>query len=153
MQAVAVKLMDVGLGLFTGFADKDALALVVDLHHVFLRLFPVPPEDDLEDMGHVIHEVHRVIPADHDKAGIQLGIGLGLGDDLLVREDLRWCRLGNGRSLSKPHSMSRDRTAQETASNARLRGCWANCTISFGTESRGTSFMAPPFMTASLGMP
>lgn len=55
--------MHVKLGFLHALARQHALALVVDLGYVMLGLLPVPAEDHLENVCYVIHEVHRVIPA------------------------------------------------------------------------------------------
>ena len=71
MQAVALELMNVMLGLFHALTRQNALALLVYLKHVKLRLFPRPPENLLKDVRDIIHEIHRVIPAYNQKPRLQ----------------------------------------------------------------------------------
>src|SRR5437667_11906632 len=71
MQTVALELMHVMLGLFHALTSQNALALLMHLKHVKLRLFPGPPENLLKDMRHIIHEIHRVIPANDQETRLQ----------------------------------------------------------------------------------
>ena len=71
MKTVALELMDVMLGLFHAFPHQNALALLVDLEHMKLRLFSGPSENLLKDMRDIIHEIHWVVPANHKVTRLQ----------------------------------------------------------------------------------
>ena len=66
VQAVALELMHEVLRFFEGVFDEDAFAGGVDLEHVEFCFWARPVEDLLKDMGDIFHEVHRVVPANHE---------------------------------------------------------------------------------------
>jgi hypothetical protein len=81
--------MDVELGLFHAFAGEHAFAVVVDFKHVEFGFFAFPAKNGLKNMGDVIHEVHRIVPADDKKPGVEVGAGFGLVILLDVGQDFR----------------------------------------------------------------
>ena len=58
------------------FASQDALALLMNLEHMEFRLLPWPPKNRLKNVGDIIHEIDRIIPANDQiprlKAGFRL---------------------------------------------------------------------------------
>ena len=70
--------MHVVFRAFHGFAGQHALALLVNLEHVPFGLLPVPAKNDLEHMGHIIHEIDRVVPADDQPARFEVRLRAGL---------------------------------------------------------------------------
>lgn len=79
MQAVFLELMDVVFRPLHCFPRQDAFALLVYLYHVELSFLPRPTEHLLENVRDVIHEIHRVIPTNHEVARVQAGLRLLLG--------------------------------------------------------------------------
>ena len=79
MEAVALKLMHVVFRFFQAFARQNALAVSVNLQHVFFGLLPVPAKYDLENMRHVVHVIDRVIPADYQIPRLQRVLCVGFG--------------------------------------------------------------------------
>ena len=67
-----MQLMHVMFGFFQTLAHQDTLALLVDLEHMELSLFARPAEHFLENVGDVIHEIDRVIPAHDKETGLEL---------------------------------------------------------------------------------
>src|SRR5690606_40905607 len=63
-QAVGVENLHIAFHLFAGSAGHDGLAFVVNVHHQLLGLLPRVAEHRLEDVGHVGHQVDRVVPDD-----------------------------------------------------------------------------------------
>ena len=49
------------LRLFHALARQHAFGLLLYLEHVDLGLVPLPAEDDLKHMCHVVHEIDRVV--------------------------------------------------------------------------------------------
>ena len=84
---------------FHALASEHAFALVVHLQHVKLSLLFRPAEDRLEHVRDVIHQIHRIIPANHQVARLQLAPGLGLLFLFAVRQDGRF----NGFSHAGTH--------------------------------------------------
>ena len=78
VEVVFLELVDVKLGLLHALADEDALALLMDFEHVFLRLRMVPAEHLLEDVGDVFHKIDGIIPANDQIARLQAGVRIGL---------------------------------------------------------------------------
>src|SRR5947209_2603716 len=70
--------MHIMLGFLHALARQHAFALFVDLEHVKLRLFSCPAEDLLKDVRHIIHIVHRVIPANDQVTRLKLGVSFFL---------------------------------------------------------------------------
>jgi hypothetical protein len=64
--------------------DQDTFAFLVNFHHVPISFLLVPTKDCHEDMRDVIHQVHGVIPANHEVRRCQISVTLGfpLGDTL-----------------------------------------------------------------------
>ena len=58
------------LGFFETLTDEHALALVMDLLHVEFRLFTLPAEDGLENVRDINHQIHRIVPADHQETRV-----------------------------------------------------------------------------------
>jgi hypothetical protein len=78
MKAVFLKLVNIMLGFLERFAGEHAFALLMNLEHVELRFLFCPAENHLEDVGDVIHQVDRIIPANHLVARLELVLWLGL---------------------------------------------------------------------------
>jgi carboxyl-terminal processing protease len=83
-----LELVHVVLGFFHAVPRQHALALLMDLEHMEFGFLARPPEDNLEHMGYVIHEVDGIIPANDQVARLQAGFRLvlpllnDLGQDL-----------------------------------------------------------------------
>jgi 3-deoxy-7-phosphoheptulonate synthase len=105
LQAVALQLMNIMFRTFHAFAGEDTLALMMDLQHVPLGLGLGPAEHFPKHVRHVIHEVDRIVPADHQEAGLQVvpRIGLSILLDFRQRRDARAGPDVNRR----PHAASR----------------------------------------------
>jgi hypothetical protein len=73
------------------FTGQDTLALFMNLEHVEFRLFPRPPENGLKDMGDIVHEIDRIVPANDEVARLQAGFRL-----LCSLWDSTWLQLWNG---------------------------------------------------------
>src|SRR5439155_14816405 len=67
------------LRFFHALTSQHALALLVHLEHVKLRLLFGPPKNLSKDMRDVIHEVDRVVPANNQVTGFQVRFRLVLG--------------------------------------------------------------------------
>src|SRR5687768_8197760 len=63
-QAVGVENLHIAFHLFARAAGHDRLALVVYVQHELLGLLLGVAEDRLENVGHVGHQVDRVVPDD-----------------------------------------------------------------------------------------
>lgn len=100
IQVIALKLMGIVFGLFQAISDQDALAFLMDLHHVLLCLAQRPTKDLLEDVGHIIHEVNRIVPANNPIQRFKLG----RGDRIDQRFGLRLRAPWHMRFLHKPWS-------------------------------------------------
>src|SRR5438067_558824 len=87
VKGILLELMDVMLGLFHALARKDALAGVMDLEHVVFGFGFGPAENNLEDVCHVLHQVHRIIPANDEVTRLE-GF-LGFGPLAPMRSDVR----------------------------------------------------------------
>lgn len=87
MEAVLLELMHVVLGAFEAFADQDAFSLAMDLEHMDLGFLSVPAEDHLEDVGDIDHQVHRVVPANHEIARFEGVLALAVGCRVEIRQD------------------------------------------------------------------
>jgi hypothetical protein len=98
MQVIALKLMGIVFGLFQAISDQDALAFLMDLHHVLLCLAQRPTKDLLEDVGHIIHEVNRIVPANNPIQRFKLGRGDWIDQRLGLRLRAPW----HMRFLHKP---------------------------------------------------
>ena len=66
VQAIALELMHEMFGLFKAVADQDAFAGIVDLEHMEMGFVVRPAKNFLEDMGHEIHGVDGIIPANNE---------------------------------------------------------------------------------------
>lgn len=100
IQVIALKLIGIVFGLFQAISDQDALAFLMDLHHVLLCLAQRPTKDLLEDVGHIIHEVNRIVPANNPIQRFKLG----RGDRIDQRFGLRLRAPWHMRFLHKPWS-------------------------------------------------
>src|SRR5580658_9682857 len=76
-QAVAVQHLDVVLHRLPGPGGDHRLALVVHVEHQLGGLLLRVPEDVLEHVGHVRHQIHRVVPHDGDPGPIRHGFICG----------------------------------------------------------------------------
>jgi hypothetical protein len=65
VKTVALELVNEVFGLFEAVAGEDALAVIVNLHHVIMSLLTGPVEYFLENVSDEIHGVDRIIPADN----------------------------------------------------------------------------------------
>ena len=100
IQVIALKLIGIVFGLFQAISDQDALAFLMDLHHVLLCLAQRPTKDLLEDVGHIIHEVNRIVPANNPIQRFKLGRGDWIDQRLGLRLRAPW----HMRFLHKPWS-------------------------------------------------
>lgn len=65
---------------FQRFARQQTFAGLVHFQHVAFSLSLRPTENLLEDVGDVVHQVDGIVPADHQVARIQLGVGVRARD-------------------------------------------------------------------------
>ena len=79
-----------------------AFALIVDLHHVNLGFLPLPAEDDLKHMRHVVHEIDRIVPANDEVARFEVGARIGFLVPADGGPDFRCCRGGHGGKIKRP---------------------------------------------------
>ena len=73
-----MKLVHIMLRFLEALTSQDAFALLVNLEHMKFGFFPGPPENGLKDVGDIIHEINRIIPAHNEIAGLQAGFWLFL---------------------------------------------------------------------------
>ena len=90
-----MQLMHVMFGPLHALARQHALAVIVHLQHVELRLRLRPAEDDLKHMRDVVHQVHRVVPANHQEARLQFALWIGLVFFANIRQRRRFNRLSH----------------------------------------------------------
>ena len=75
--------MHIVLRFFKAVSNHNTAALLMDFEHVPLCLFTSPTENLLKHMGHIGHEVDRIIPDDDgiilltNLLGIRLHIDVG----------------------------------------------------------------------------
>ena len=104
-KAVLMELVYVVFGAFHGFAGEDTAPLPMDLEHVKLRLGFGPAKHPLEYMRHIIHQVYRIVPANHQETRLELVPRIGVLFPLDIRENHRLrcldhlSRLGEGRGV------------------------------------------------------
>jgi hypothetical protein len=115
------------LRFLKAFALQDAFALLVDLEHVKLGLFPGPTENGLKNVRDIIHEIDRVVPAKNEIPGLKAGFWL-----FLCRLDGAWQHLWNG-GLCHKGKLKEDGAVVEPAgkelncypcANPPKSGCW-----------------------------
>ena len=102
MQAVSLELVDIKLRLFHALARQHAFALVVDLQHVDLGLLPLPAEDDLKHMRHVVHQVDRVVPANDPITRFEVRPRIGFLVPVDAGPDFRNRRGRHDRKIKRP---------------------------------------------------
>jgi len=119
MQAVFLELVDIKLRLFHALARQHAFALFMDLQHVDLGLLPLPAEDDLKHVRHVVHEIDRVVPANDEVARFEVGARIGFLVAADAGPDFRGCRGGHGGKIKRP-------AAPVEGGGGRGKGC-ARC--------------------------
>ena len=71
VEVVALQFVNVMLRSLTPLAGQNTLAGVMNLQHVLLGLRAIPAENLHQNVRHVLHEVHRIIPAHDEKPGIE----------------------------------------------------------------------------------
>src|SRR5579875_255658 len=89
-QPVAVQGLGVALHGLPRAGRDDGLALVMDVEHQLLGLGPRVAEHPLEHVGHVGHEVHRVVPDDREPGPVDVGALAGLRLVKLHWRDAHW---------------------------------------------------------------
>ena len=62
---VALELVHVMLRLFKALAHENALTLLMNFQHMPMGALLAPPEYFLKNVRHVVHEIDRIIPTDH----------------------------------------------------------------------------------------
>jgi len=78
VQTVLLELVHVVLGFFKTFPGQYAFALFMNLEHMKIRLGFGPTEDFLKNVGDILHEIDRVVPANDKISGLQRGFWLFL---------------------------------------------------------------------------
>jgi len=73
---IFLELMNVVLRLLETVPGENAFALFMDLEHMKLSFLAGPPKYLLKHMGDVMHKIHRIVPANHEEAGFQVGLRL-----------------------------------------------------------------------------
>ena len=101
MQAVFLELVDIKLRLFHAFARQHAFALIVYLQHVNLGFLPLPAEDDLKHVRHVVHQVDRVVPANDPVARFEVRPRIGFLVPVDAGPDFRCCRGRHNRKIKR----------------------------------------------------
>jgi hypothetical protein len=91
METVFLKLVHIMLRFLEAFSSQDAFALLMNLEHMKLGLFPGPPENGLEDVSDIIHKIDRIVPANNEIPGLEAGFWL-----FLCCLDGAWQQLWNG---------------------------------------------------------
>ena len=78
METVFLELVHIMLRFFETLTSRDTFALLVNLEHMKFGFLFGPSEHDLKHVGHVIHEIDRVIPANNEETRFQARFGLFL---------------------------------------------------------------------------
>lgn len=97
VQPVAVKLVHIMFSLLEAFACEKAFSLIVNLQHVVLGFLFGPAKNNPKDVRHVLHQVYRVVPANHQIAGLQFVAWLGLLFFTRLRQRQWFCGLRHGK--------------------------------------------------------
>jgi hypothetical protein len=102
MQGVFLELVDIKFRLFHAFTRQHAFALVMDLQHVDLGFLPLPAEDNLKHMRHVVHQVDRVVPANDPIARFEVGARIGFLVLVDAGPHFRSCRGRHDLKIKRP---------------------------------------------------
>ena len=146
-QPVRVQPGDVGLALLTRAVGHDGLALLVHLAHELRRLLARVPEQLLEHVHDVDHQVDRVVPDDHDPrpVGGRLLADLRLADlDRCRGHDVNSTK--DGRLLGRGPQLLRDaadRSPLTKRPESFVEYCLASSTASLITTAVGISGSHP----------